>query len=288
MAGYKKPKTRLHREFLYLNHDTILNSLSALEAGKVDEIIEKISEVREGGIDGGVRIGAAKMSGKKSKVANMEEELKRTRTHFSAFEEWHRLLEESGAFGSFSLWDLETRNEIAVGDTIQFDAKLKISPVQQVLLTFISFAKEAGNPSSAMKQTGPTLAATKKSTQMMSNLMRGKGGGLSYLVYISPLGVAEPKMTARLDDNYLIGGTQGLDGEYTIIGQVESLIQPGAPIPVIRFMGDTPATQIETTAITNALPSFIESGKQQGLVVTDDDITLGYPGVVIHPIAIYR
>ena len=47
---YKKPKSRLHREFLYLDNETIVNSLSALEAGKVDEIISKIDEAREGGL----------------------------------------------------------------------------------------------------------------------------------------------------------------------------------------------------------------------------------------------
>jgi hypothetical protein len=31
---YKPPKRRLHRDFLYLDYDTIINSLSALEAGR--------------------------------------------------------------------------------------------------------------------------------------------------------------------------------------------------------------------------------------------------------------
>ena len=49
MSGYQKPKTGLHKEFVYLNDDTIMNSLSALEAGKVDEILQKVSETREKG-----------------------------------------------------------------------------------------------------------------------------------------------------------------------------------------------------------------------------------------------
>jgi uncharacterized protein YicC (UPF0701 family) len=99
MSGYSKPKTRLHREFLYLNHDTVINSLSAFESGKVDEIIEKVSEAREGGLEGSVGHGVAKVAGGKKKTSNIEEELKRTRTHFSAFEAWSRHLEEAGAFG---------------------------------------------------------------------------------------------------------------------------------------------------------------------------------------------
>jgi hypothetical protein len=85
MSGYRAPKTRLHREFLYLNHDTILNSLSALEAGKVDEIIQKVSQAKEGGLEGSVRAGPVKGGGGRKKIASIEEELVKTRTWFSAF-----------------------------------------------------------------------------------------------------------------------------------------------------------------------------------------------------------
>jgi len=38
MAKYKAPKVRLHRDFFYLNDVVSINSLSALESGKVDEL----------------------------------------------------------------------------------------------------------------------------------------------------------------------------------------------------------------------------------------------------------
>ena len=82
MTGYRAPKKRLHREFLYLNHDTILNSLSALEAGKVDEIIQKVIEAKEGGFEGSVGAGPVKGDGGKKKKASIEEELVKTRTWF--------------------------------------------------------------------------------------------------------------------------------------------------------------------------------------------------------------
>lgn len=86
MAGYRPPKKRLHREFLYLNHDTVLNSLSALEAGKVDEIIQKVVEAKEGGIEATLGTGPVRGGGGKKKRASIEEELVKTRTWFSAFD----------------------------------------------------------------------------------------------------------------------------------------------------------------------------------------------------------
>ena len=73
MTGYKRPKAQLHKEFLYLNYDTVINSLSAFEAGKVDEIIEKVSEAREGGVGASVGYGPVKGSASKKKNSNVEE-----------------------------------------------------------------------------------------------------------------------------------------------------------------------------------------------------------------------
>lgn len=71
MPGYRKPKVRLHREFVYLNHDTVLNSLSAVEAGMVDEIIEKTSEARDGGLEASVAAGPVRGGGSKKKTSTI-------------------------------------------------------------------------------------------------------------------------------------------------------------------------------------------------------------------------
>ncbi len=86
MSGYKRPKVRLHQEFVYLNYDTVINALSAFEAGKVDEIIEKASKAQDGGMDAAIAIGPAKVGGGKKRQSTIQEELTRTRTWFSAFD----------------------------------------------------------------------------------------------------------------------------------------------------------------------------------------------------------
>jgi len=59
MAVYKAPKERLHRDFFYLNDEVAINSLSALESGKVDEIVSRTTTAREGGFSGEVKIPVA-------------------------------------------------------------------------------------------------------------------------------------------------------------------------------------------------------------------------------------
>ncbi|MGW9157614.1 DUF6414 family protein [Microbacterium sp. NPDC055665] len=288
MSGYRRPKVQLHKEFLYLNHETIINSLSAFEAGKVDEILEKVSEAREGGLGGTVGYGPVKANASKKKASNVEEELTRSRTNFSAFEAWSHHLTEASAFGELDAWDVGTRNEIAVGDTIRFKAVVSLSPVQQLFLTFIDYANQAADQNSIFKQPAAQLAETKKQARMMAGWMRGRGEGKSIMVSIQPLGVPAPRVSARLDEDYIVSGTQSVEGEFTVIAQVESLINEGEAIPAIRVLRETPPTSKETDVITEALAGFIEPAAALGVELTMDDITLRYPGVVLHPIAIYR
>lgn len=49
----------------------IINSLSAFEAGKVDEIIEKVSEASEGGREGSIGYGPTKVAGNTKKTTNV-------------------------------------------------------------------------------------------------------------------------------------------------------------------------------------------------------------------------
>ena len=137
---YKRPKSRLHREFLYLDNETIVNSLSALEAGKVDEIIQKINEAREGGFTGALNAPGMEVGGGRKKTGSIEEELVRTRTTFSALESWYSTLKTADAFGTFDEWNTDVRDAIGVGDTIEFQADIELTPVHLLMRTFLAFA----------------------------------------------------------------------------------------------------------------------------------------------------
>ncbi|MGW6129016.1 DUF6414 family protein [Cellulomonas sp. NPDC055163] len=288
MSGYQKPKNRLHREFIYLNHETVVNSLSALEAGKIDEIIAKVSEAREGGFEAGAGYGPIKASGGKKKTSNVEEELRRTRTWFSAFEAWYTHLTAGEAIGRLVGWDRETRDELEAGDTVQFVARVSMSPIQQVLLTYISFANDAGNADSPFKQPANKIAELKKIARMMSGWLRGRDDAKNVMVYLAPLAVQEPLVAARLEEQYIVGGTQALEGEYTVVAQVEMLIAESGSVPAVRVLRDVPPTPLEITTINNALKGFIEPASGLGVEVDESDLTLSHPGIIVHPIAIFR
>ncbi len=288
MANYRPPRARLHREFLYLNHDTILNSLSALEAGKVDEIIQKVNEAREGGFEGTVGAGPVKASGGRKKAASIEEELVKTRTWFSAFESWHRYLKEADAVGTFDGWNLAVRNALQVGDTIEFPATLTLSPVHKLFRTFVSFADSAGRPGNVLSQKGAELAEMKKIARMMTEWMGGRNETRHLPVYLQPVGASKPRIVAALQERYLMGASEELEGDYTVVGQVTALLAKEETLSTMRVIRDVPPTQLEVRTITDALTNLIEPAKALGVQIEPEDITIPAPAVVLHAIAIYR
>jgi hypothetical protein len=102
-ARYRKPEARVHRGFFYLNDETVINSLSAVEAGKVDEVLARVNTAREGGVGGGIGIHGAKVEGAKKSTSEFEEEMVRTRTRFSVFEIWRENLVSKKALGFFEV-----------------------------------------------------------------------------------------------------------------------------------------------------------------------------------------
>lgn len=105
-AQYKRPQQRLHRDFFYLDDEVTINSLSALESGRVDEIVSKTTTAREGGFSGDVAIPVVKASvgGSRKSSSEIEEEMVRTRTRFSVFNAWYQLMSEKKALGAFEGW----------------------------------------------------------------------------------------------------------------------------------------------------------------------------------------
>jgi hypothetical protein len=288
VAGYKPPKKRLHRDFLYLNHDTVMNSLSALEAGKVDEIIQKVNEAREGGFDASVGAGPIRGGGGKKRTARIEEELVKTRTWFSGFDAWHSYLTEEEAIGSFDSWDLEVRNALSIGDTLEFSADLVLSPVHKLFRTVIGFAESAGRPGSVFSQKGSELAEIKTTARMMIDWMGGRDKPTHLPMYLRPGGVAEPRILAGLQEAYLIGSAAAVEGTFTVVGQVSGLLSGDQVESTIRVIRDVPPTQQEVETINEAMTHFIEPGRELGVEIDSSDINIPAPAVVFKPIAIFQ
>lgn len=173
MPLYKKPEASLHRDFFYLNDEVAINSLSALESGKVDEIVSRTTTAREGGFSGEIRIPVADvgMGASKKASAEIEEEMVRTRTRFSVFDAWYQLMLEKKAVGVFNGWGDGALDEVSPGETIEFRAELSQGPLQTVLRLYLWFADQAAQDGNIFSQRGEERKTTIKAAKNIRQLL---------------------------------------------------------------------------------------------------------------------
>jgi hypothetical protein len=287
-TGYKRPKIRLHREFLYLNFDSVINSLSAIEAGKVDEIIEKTNEATDRSVQAGVAAGPVRVGAGRNKQATTQAELVRTRTRFSAFDAWHNYLREHDAIGTFDTWDDAIRNELAVGDTIEFEADLTLAPLHKIFSAYRGFVDMVNKPGSAFRMTPKELGEAKTASQSISGWLNGPSGQPHVAMYMAPYGHRGPLVVARLGGEYLITGLANAEGRFTVIGQVDTLLSGDDQVAAIRLVRDAPPTPLEVETSMNAMRNMIEPARALGVDITEEDLTLRAPTVILNPLAIYK
>ena len=117
--SFTPPKSQAHRGFVYLDDDIVINSLSALESGKVDEVVEKINLAQERGLSIGLKVGSDAVGatgGATTKGSeSLQAEVIRRRTRFSVFELWYDALRTRSAIGRFEGWNQDVLTGVEAG-----------------------------------------------------------------------------------------------------------------------------------------------------------------------------
>lgn len=245
-------------------------------------------QAREGGFSVALSAGPADAGGNRKKTANIEEEMVRIRTVFSAFDAWYKHLDSEGALGRLNNWDLATRNELEVGDTIEFKARISLAPLHLLIRSFLSYATAAKALGSFFQQKGEELKETKATARLFHTLLGGKDAPHRLPTYMAPDEIAEPRIVARLEEQYLLDPKEEMGGVYRVIGQVDRLLEGEEEYSAIRIIRDVPPTPLEIKTVLEALANFIDPAKELGLELKSDDLSFPAPTVLLRPIAVFR
>ncbi|MBF9351699.1 hypothetical protein [Mycobacteroides chelonae] len=286
MAVYKKPKSRVHRGFQYLDDETVVNSLSAVEAGKIDEVVAKIASAKEGGLGGGVGFSGVSVEGGRKSTRELEEEIVKVRTRFSIFELWYQNLRDKDAIGKFTGWGSNALEDIEIGDTFEIQAEIKIAPFQILSRLFQWYVDRASIPNTIFSTQGQELKELKKSARNMSTML---GEDMKdVFAKVTPVGLPGPAFYIQLRTDWIIGGLGDLSGTFTLIGQVDRILSKQESTPALRLTNEVPPTRLEISTLKEALKSFAESATEFELEWSDNEAEVIGPALVARPIAIYR
>lgn len=288
MAKYRKPEKRVHRGFLYLDDETVINSLSAVESGKIDEIVAKVISAREGGFGGGVGFSGVQVEGSRKSNSSLEEEIVRTRTRFSAFEVWYNGLTDSKAIGRFDDWGEDCLAGVEPGDTVEFRARIEVAPLQTLIRLYFWFAGQAKIQGSMFSQKGPQLEATKSAEKVMKALLGSDETRDEVLLSVFPLGGEGPAVVMPVSPHWLIGRLGELGGAYTVIAQVNQVLEKGEEWPAIRLTRDVAPTPLEVSTLKGVVTNFVEPAKNLGIDIGETDASVLGPALILTPIAVYK
>lgn len=149
------------------------------------------------------------------------------------------------------------------------------------------FAKQARTQGSIFAQKGEELKNTKDAERVFRALA-GEDENLESIVLAKPSGGQGPPVAMQLADRWMIGELGHLSGEYTIVGQVDQILEDGEQYPTLRLMHVAPVTITELDVLREIVGNFTEPAKAFGLSITPEDVTITGPAIWLTPIAIYR
>jgi hypothetical protein len=290
LAIYKFPSKKIHRGFFYLNDETVINSLSAVEAGKIDEVVAKVNSAREGGFGGGLGFQGTSFEESREATSAFAEEIVRTRTRFSVFELWYQTLIEGSALGTFEGWGPEALDEVRPGHTVEFRATLEVVPIQTLFRLYLWFSEKAKAQGNPFSQKGEELKSTKDAERNMKMLLGDNDeGGAGETVFIArPVGDTGPAVAMPISAEWLIGKIGRLGGEYTVVAQVDQVLTQGEELPTLRLTHDVAATPLEIKTLRESVKNFVEPAQAMGLQVSVADASITGPALWLNPIAIFR
>lgn len=289
MGAYNRPTKRVHRGFFYLDDGVVINSLSAVESGKVDEVVAKVNSARDGGFAAGIDMHAAKVDGSRKSSSSFEEEMVRTRTRFSVFELWYQHLKSSKALGTFNEWGPEALDDVRPGDTIELRGSLEVAPIQTLFRLYLWFAEKAKISGHMFSQSGDSLKQTKNAERIVQMMLGDPSEEDDQTVVLAtPMGESGPRVAMAVKSKWLIGKFGQFGGEYTVIGQVDRLVASNEEIPALRLTHDVAATELEVKTLKSSIANFKDPARAMGIGVSDNDAVVEGPALWIEPIAIYR
>lgn len=285
---YRRPQVRRHRGFMYLDDETVINSLSAMEAGKIDEVVAKINSAREGTFAAGGGVPILKASGERSSTSSLEEEIVRVRTRFSVFEIWYSLLKVEKAVGTFDSWSSDSLVDVEPGDTVELAGEVHMQPLQVAIRLYLWFAEQARQPNTLFTQPQRDHKEIKDTAAKMKAML-GSGERDPVFVDVRPIGDdGGPRVVMELDSKWAVEPLGRLSGRYSIVAQVEEIIQDGELYPAVRLTQDVPPTKMELDTLREAMDNFVEPAKGLGLEIEAGAAQVVGPAVALRPIAVFR
>ena len=136
-------------------------------------------------------------------------------------------------------------------------------------------------------QKGEELKATREAERNFRMLF-GSTDNPEYVVVAQPDGDIGPPIVMRLPSQWMIEQIGDLSGPYTVVGQVNQVLQAGEQLPTLRLTRTAPPTPLELAALRESVDGMVAPAQGMGIVVSSSDAAVDGPCLSVTPAAIFR
>jgi hypothetical protein len=286
-SSLKKPKANVFRTFLYLDSDEVVNALSALEGGDVEEVLTHIADEGGSELSGSLGFGPARGGGSKKRTRRLEEEIRRRRTEYSAATALLRILEEQEAIGRIEgSYDRAVHDELEEQMLLEFRARIRIHPVHQMINAghaWIAASKSFG-------ASQDDIRTVREVVGMFEALSQPATGERKTFLAFAETGPeqGEHRLVLPLQERHLRVAWDDFAGRATFVAQVDRMLRGEDELLALRLIRHAPTLAMEREGVLAALPDLIEAFSTMGISTDISEFVLGAPTVVLKPVCIFK
>lgn len=293
MEGFKKPDRKAKGkfvEYLYLDAEQTAASLSTFEGGLIEELRSLSEEESDkgGSIGGAVGYGPLKAEGNlgKNQRVKREEEVLLKRTGYSRITTLLEKLRELGALGSMQAYTPDVYEQVEEGELYEFRAGIRLHPFHQ-FVSLVQGIAQAGRDWGMGDQEMDQIA------REAEDAFYGKNRNETLLTAFADAEGAEPeyKIAMSVKKENLLVDFEEFSGTATFVAQIQRKVAEGQKVPAARLVRKTPmVSPAEQQMMLGLVPALRDApeAEDMGIEITEGDILLRKPAVLVKPLCIYR
>lgn len=266
------------REFIYLDRPKLEDFLSGVEEGLVRQIKE--GEKTTGRqVQGNINLGVGGVGGK-GRVSESLREFILEATDASLFQRLYSLDRDEPFITHVDIFNQEQWLSMEEGQVIEVEAAVNISELERIFDTISDLLQ-------LMEVIQPGALEDAKSKQIIGLLQLRKRNAVVG-VRIEPVKSPSSKyqFVASLRDEFLRGAKSELSGNFRVFGRIQKKLKSNEKYDLFKLLPTE--FQLGSKEMREFLRKFKDMPPILGKTPSMKDIKVGYPAMVLTPVAVYR
>lgn len=268
------------RQFLYRDTELVREFLAQLEGGIYETDNRTARSEKQGGLGASIGAPFARAEAKRAGQSGEESQRLLQQTPSSEFERLHQQLETQEFFVAIQECDDEGWSALQRGAIIEVEVVVRLGGLRKLMQLVSEMKTAMAFMQSIGSATDPKSQATLDGMEGLARL----DDQASVPIVASVAAAPRFQFACELRASALVADQDRLEGEATLLGKVQRKLRRGERYLPISGMSNV--MEAMATKDKAALGKTFSDPKAKAMGLADPSV--GFPGIVLTPIALYR